>query len=135
MIDKSELKPIKIDDLIRLGRDNDGGYIIPKIILEKCDGLLSFGINKDWSFEKDFSNYDKILNVHCYDHTLNFLSFSSGKLSVLSFFQISIFSSAFNNGRNMKIVKKPKKFLKLFNFICYVNIVFFLGTREINFFN
>lgn len=74
MIDKSELKPIKIDDLIRLGRDNDGGYIIPKIILEKCDGLLSFGINKDWSFEKDFSNYDKILNVHCYDHTLNFLS-------------------------------------------------------------
>ena len=35
MIDKSELKPIKIDDLIRLGRDNDGGYIIPKIILVK----------------------------------------------------------------------------------------------------
>ena len=44
MINIKKLHPIDIE-LIRLGKDNDGGYVIPKIILNKSDGLLSFGIN------------------------------------------------------------------------------------------
>ena len=88
MINKSQLRPVRIDNLVRLGRDNDGGYIIPKIILDKSDGLLSCGINKDWSFEKDISKYDNILNIHCYDHTLTISSLI--KFSIKSVF-ISIF--------------------------------------------
>lgn len=84
MLNKSQLRPIRIDNLLRLGRDNDGGYIIPKIILDKCDGLLSYGINKDWSFEKDISKYDNILNIHCYDHTLTIASLL--KFSIKSVF-------------------------------------------------
>ena len=48
------LRPIETTDLIRMGRPNDGGYVIPEKIFSFCDGLLSYGINKDWSFEKDF---------------------------------------------------------------------------------
>ena len=88
MLNKSQLRPIRIDNLLRLGRDNDGGYIIPKIILDKCDGLLSYGINKDWSFEKDISKYDNILNIHCYDHTLTIASLL--KFSIKSVF-VSLF--------------------------------------------
>jgi len=88
MLNKSQLRPIRIDNLVRLGRDNDGGYIIPKIILDKCDGLLSYGINKDWSFEKDISKYDNILNIHCYDHTLTIASLL--KFSIKSVF-VSLF--------------------------------------------
>ena len=54
MIDTKKLNPIDVNDLIRLGRPNDGGYVVTKKILSISDGLLSYGINKDWSFEKDF---------------------------------------------------------------------------------
>ena len=29
MIDTKKLLPIEIDDLVRIGRDNDGGYVYP----------------------------------------------------------------------------------------------------------
>ena len=54
MIDTKKLLPIEIDDLVRIGRDNDGGYVLPQRIFNFCDGLLSYGINKDWSFERIF---------------------------------------------------------------------------------
>ena len=73
MINKKELHPIDIE-LIRLGKDNDGGYVIPKIIIEKCNGILSYGINKDWSFENDFYKRNKSV-IHCYDHSVKLFSF------------------------------------------------------------
>ena len=42
--------------LIRLGKDNDGGYCVPKKSVMNSDFLFSFGPNDDWSFEKDFIN-------------------------------------------------------------------------------
>ena len=84
MIRKKELKPIYINNLVRIGKENDGGYVIPKSIFSLCDGLLSYGINKDWSFEKDFQKYNPRSVIHCYDHTLNF--FSLIKFTIKSFF-------------------------------------------------
>lgn len=47
-------------ELYRHGRDNDGGYVIPKIALEKADVLLGYGIADDVSFEEQFSlRYNK----------------------------------------------------------------------------
>ena len=74
MLDIERLKPIHVTDLIRVGRDNDGGYVIPKSILLKSESLLSYGINKDWSFEKDFNSINPKSKIHCYDHTLSFFS-------------------------------------------------------------
>ncbi len=54
MIQTKNLRPIEVQDLVRIGRANDGGYVVPKQIFKLCDGLLSYGINKDWTFEKDF---------------------------------------------------------------------------------
>ena len=44
MVNIKKLHPIDVE-LTRLGKDNDGGYVIPKIIIKKSDGVLSFGIN------------------------------------------------------------------------------------------
>ena len=41
-------------DLVRIGRDNDGGYLVSKSDIEKSDVLIGLGINDDWSFERDF---------------------------------------------------------------------------------
>ena len=73
MINTKKLKPIETSDLIRIGRANDGGYVIPKKVFIMCDGLLSYGINKDWSFEKDFWKKNPNAIIHCYDHSVSFL--------------------------------------------------------------
>ena len=46
MILTKKLKPIEVENLIRIGRENDGGYVIPQSVFELCDGLLSYGINR-----------------------------------------------------------------------------------------
>jgi|CXWL01.1.fsa_nt_gi hypothetical protein len=47
-------KPIHIDDLIRLGRPEDGGYVISRRCVEETQVLFSLGISEDWSFEEAF---------------------------------------------------------------------------------
>ena len=48
------LKPKFKTDLIRLGKNNDGGYSISKLALKDTSILYSFGLSDDWSFEKQF---------------------------------------------------------------------------------
>ena len=50
------LKPKYNYDLIRLGKDFDGGYLVGENSVRGADYLISFGINEDWSFEKDFKS-------------------------------------------------------------------------------
>ena len=49
-----ELKPKYCYNLLRLGKNNDGGYLVEKESLLNCESLISCGISLDWSFEKDF---------------------------------------------------------------------------------
>jgi len=48
-------KPFQCNQLIRLGKDNDGGYLVNKHDVENSKILISLGIGSDWTFEKDFS--------------------------------------------------------------------------------
>jgi hypothetical protein len=51
------LRPLKGADLVRIGRDNDGGYLVDKRSIISSEFLLGFGIYDDWSFEKNFTLY------------------------------------------------------------------------------
>jgi len=42
-------------NFIRLGRNNDGGYVLPVEALEAADVLMGYGIADDISFEREFS--------------------------------------------------------------------------------
>jgi len=77
MLDKSLnfLRPYEIKDLIRIGRNEDGGYIVPKEILNKSNFLLSFGMGSHWNFEEDFLKYSIKNKVHIYDHTVDLFFF------------------------------------------------------------
>ena len=72
MLEKSfnYLIPFDEDDLIRLGIEKDGGYVISKKSLEKSHFLLSFGMSNEWSFEEDFIKQDSRNLVNIYDHTV-----------------------------------------------------------------
>lgn len=47
-------QPFQCDDLVRLGKANDGGYLVNRSDIEKSTKLISFGVKDDWSFEEDF---------------------------------------------------------------------------------
>ena len=53
-------------DLVRIGRDFDGGYLISKNDIEKSNTLVSLGINDDWSFEKHFLKIKQV-PIYAYD--------------------------------------------------------------------
>ena len=114
MIKTKRLRPIEINALIRIGRENDGGYILPKSIFNLCDGLLSYGINKDWSFEKDFLRENPKTIVHCYDHTLNF--FSLLVFTLKSFFLTIMHSLLFDKRRCLNSINGLYTILDYFLF-------------------
>ena len=60
------LKPKFETELIRLGKNNDGGYIIPQKSINSSSKLYSFGLNDDFSFEKEFYK-KKNVEVVCFD--------------------------------------------------------------------
>ena len=66
---KSFLKPKKKFNLIRLGNKFDGGYLVDKNSILSSKNLLSFGINDDWSFEKDFLKYQNI-PLYAFDYSI-----------------------------------------------------------------
>jgi hypothetical protein len=64
------LQPYYCSDLIRVGKDNDGGYLVNKSDILKSECLLSFGINDDWSFEEQFLNINNC-PLYGYDNSVN----------------------------------------------------------------
>lgn len=60
------LNPYKNDNLIRLGKDYDGGYLVDKKSVLSTDVLIAIGISYDWSFERDFFKFNKC-KISAYD--------------------------------------------------------------------
>ena len=63
---------IEIENLVRVGPNFDGGYVIHKDTLKFTDKIITLGLSDDWSFEKDFLSRKKSCKVEAYDHTVNF---------------------------------------------------------------
>ena len=74
-VELNYLLPKKIKNLVRLGRDNDGGYLVCKNTLNKCKNLITLGVGDDISFERDFDRLVKPKNIHLYDYTVSYMLF------------------------------------------------------------
>ena len=57
---KELLATYQCNDLIRVGRHKDGGYIISERIINATDVFFSGGIYTDWSFEQEFIKKSKL---------------------------------------------------------------------------
>jgi len=68
-----EFKPTHEYNLIRLGQDNDGGYLVEKKSIDASKCLITLGLGYDWTFEKDYKK-NKNCPIYCYDHTVNYSS-------------------------------------------------------------
>ena len=67
------LKPYHtaLSNLIRLGRKSDGGYVIDKRVISKTRAIITCGLEAEWSFEKQFQEYNKNCKILAFDHTVN----------------------------------------------------------------
>jgi hypothetical protein len=61
-------QPFQCDDIIRLGKDHDGGYLVNYADVIKSKKLLSFGTGADISFERDFTRLNDV-EVQSFDKT------------------------------------------------------------------
>jgi hypothetical protein len=69
------LRPIKTSKLIRLGNNQDGGYLLPIAALKKSENLISFGLGDNFSFEMDFFKKKPNALIYVFDHTVNIFTF------------------------------------------------------------
>lgn len=108
-------KPKASYTLARLGKDNDGGYLINKESIEQTKLLLSFGICDDFSFEVDFKKHNNC-PIIAIDPTstnkfflkkiiFNLLRFEF-KNFLSSIFNFYNFKKFFNEKENLLIQKK-----------------------------
>jgi hypothetical protein len=67
---KSNIRVVEAPDLIRLGGDNDGGYVVSLEAIRKASLLLSFGVSKDWKFEREVQKISPEIVIWAYDHTV-----------------------------------------------------------------
>ena len=67
----SFLKPIKNPNLARIGRNEDGGYVVDFEIIKNCNTLITFGLGPDWSFELDYIKKNKKIKIYMYDYTVS----------------------------------------------------------------
>lgn len=65
----NQLKPYYVGEKIRLGRANDGGYVLPKQLLQESECLFSYGINDDITFDEHYIQLTG-KKVYAYDHTI-----------------------------------------------------------------
>ena len=56
----SFLKPYhtNLSNLIRIGRESDGGYVIDKRVIYKTKTIITCGLEAEWSFEKEFQKFN-----------------------------------------------------------------------------
>ena len=108
------LKHKQCEDLIRVGSDNDGGYLISVSDLKKTEALLSFGLDVDWNFEKMFSDNSDI-PIYAYDASTNFTLFVKKSLS--EFFHLNFLKSInliLKYFKFKNFFKRKKKFIQTF---------------------
>ena len=111
------LKPIKTDNLIRMGAKFDGGYVVDSKIINSSSKLISFGLGTDWSFELD---YLKSTNkkIHIYDYTTSYWPYIK---KIIKYFRRFItFRTSYKN-----FIIKLDNFLKLKRFLNLPDVKFF----------
>ena len=65
------LRPIKNENLVRLGRNADVGYVVDKNVVENTNHLVTFGLGPDWSFELDYIKLNNKVKISMYDYTVS----------------------------------------------------------------
>ena len=110
-------KPLKSnkENLIRIGPNKDGGYVVDKRVINKTKKIITCGLNDDWEFEKAFLKINQKCKLTAYDHTVDkdfwVKRFKKDIISLLLFKKLRL-----------------EKIVDVFKYISYIN--FFNNNNE-----
>ncbi len=100
-----DLAPL-MSDLVRVGRDADGGYLVPRDVLNDVTGCLSLGLGVDWSFEGALYKLKRKsvdhLDIVFFDSSISFL----GILKSIKYVALRTHDEIFSKG----LPKTERKF-------------------------
>jgi hypothetical protein len=65
------LIPVAIQDPVRIGNNEDGGYLVPRAIVDRSEGLLGLGLGDNYTFEEDYRKLKPTAPIHLYDGTVD----------------------------------------------------------------
>jgi hypothetical protein len=102
----SFLKPKKTYYLKRIGKDNDGGYLVGSNSIKDAKNIISLGISDDWSSEKNFLKHNNNIKIFCYDDQIS-----------IKFLIKKILNNLFIFFFNLKLKKLLFSIINLFDFI------------------
>jgi hypothetical protein len=69
------LKPYK-SDLVRVGPEGDCGYVIPRSVADKTNGMYSVGISTNWEFEVEMVTRNPKIRIQAFDRTSGWTVFA-----------------------------------------------------------
>ncbi|MBI3189979.1 MAG: FkbM family methyltransferase [Ignavibacteriales bacterium] len=113
-LNKSLLKPIAYPNLIRLGPDGDGGYVIPEDQITSCSLLLSLGLSDNWDFDKEFLARNPKVRIVGVDHTIGRWWFLR-RIFIYSW-KVFMYALLFNRRKREKYRDKVRGYLEYFTF-------------------
>jgi hypothetical protein len=120
---------LKLNDLIRVGRNYDGGYVISELLMNQSSLLLSFGINDDWSFEEDFYNKSGI-KCFGFDYSINNKTFLNRGLREVKYFLGDLIKRRTINLNRFKTAKENFILQRKFNSFFKENIFVSCGIDK-----
>jgi hypothetical protein len=62
-IETARLRPVQRADLMRVGPQRDGGYVVPGDLVRNSEHLLALGIGDDWQFEAGFARVNPRVRI------------------------------------------------------------------------
>lgn len=110
------LKPKKRHDLLRIGKENDGGYIVSQKDVKETESLISLGISFDWSFEKDFLKLNNEISIRTYDGSVGFKYFLKSTKTRFKNFIL--------NPSKISLLKLKQRFVITLDFLLFFRLNF-----------
>lgn len=124
-------KPKLLNDLIRIGRAFDGGYVINERSIHSSQYLVSFGVNDDWSFEAEFFKRKPDIKVLCFDHSVSKKVFLNKIIDAIKdVFRVESVLQALS--LNIPGVRLKLGILK-YSIKTYLGFSFFFAKRDVRF--
>jgi hypothetical protein len=116
MYQLNNIKPIQLNDLVRVGKQSDGGYVLPTRLIDRSIILLSFGIDSDWSFETDFLRRKKDAILYAFDYSVSPKIISFRKKKTLLSLIMNLLSFNFSGAKDKaKLFKALRSFNSFFD--------------------
>jgi hypothetical protein len=116
----SAWRPVSLDDLVRVGRRQDGGYVISRRCIAATQTIIGLGISDDWSFEEMFSQMQPAAAIVAVDgsvspQTLRSRSVDSASRALVTAAALRFRSAAFHLREAARCSERSRAMAEFFN--------------------